>query len=147
MCACVELFNLLQGSSSQLRCTQHNNVLTLYCLTQRKVLCVNCNFGEMKHKTHKILPLKDSGVYINEDNLVLKELLSKDLKTIEDSVKNCQEMSMSLEKQMKKMILDIQKEYDKKIAQIKYSYQSKIKKVKDCYSGLIDKSGRLQKEI
>ena len=52
----------------------------------------------MKHKTHRILPLKDSSVYINEDNLVLKELLSKDLKNIEDSVKNCQEMSMSLER-------------------------------------------------
>jgi hypothetical protein len=44
----------------------------------------------MKHKTHKILPLKDAGAYITEDNLILKELLSKDLKNIEESVKNCQ---------------------------------------------------------
>lgn len=37
----------------------------------------------MKHKTHKILPLKDSNSHISEDNTLLKEMLNKDLKTIE----------------------------------------------------------------
>lgn len=55
-----------------MRCVQHNNILTLYCLTERKVLCVNCNYSDYKHKTHKIVPLKDSGKYIYEDNVLLK---------------------------------------------------------------------------
>lgn len=90
LCACINLFNLMQSNNMQLRCSQHNNILTLYCLTERKVLCVNCNYGDFKHKTHKILPLKDSNSYINEDNILLKEILNKDLKEIEQSIRNCQ---------------------------------------------------------
>jgi hypothetical protein len=81
---------MMQGNNMQLRCVQHSNILTLYCLTERKVLCVNCNYGDMKHKTHKILPLKDSNSYISEDNSLLKEMLNKDLKIIEESIRNCQ---------------------------------------------------------
>lgn len=88
----------MQSSSNQLRCVHHNNVLTLYCLTERKVLCVNCTYSDFRHKIHKILPLKDSTKYINEDNLLLKDILSKDLKCIEDSVRNCQENALILER-------------------------------------------------
>jgi len=68
MYACIELFNLMQSNSMQLRCMKHNNTLSLYCLTERRILCVNCIFGVTKHRTHKIMPLRDSENYINEDN-------------------------------------------------------------------------------
>ncbi len=50
------------------RCMQHNNVLTLYCLTERRILCVNCIYGITKHRTHKVIPLRDSYDDINKDN-------------------------------------------------------------------------------
>ena len=74
----------------QLRCLQHNNILTLYCLTERRVLCVNCTYGMTKHRTHKVLPLNDTKDYISEDNKVLRLLIDKDLKLLEENIKNSQ---------------------------------------------------------
>ncbi len=54
------------------------------------MLCVSCSFGEAKHKTHKVIPLKDSNKYISEDNMLLKEIISNDLKVVDESIRNCQ---------------------------------------------------------
>lgn len=98
MYACIDLFNLMQSNNMQVRCLQHNNVLTLYCLTERRVLCVNCTYGVTKHRTHKVLPLRDSGKYITEDNELLRGILGTDLRCLEDSIKNCQENTYILER-------------------------------------------------
>lgn len=96
MYTCIDLFNLMQSNNMQLRCTDHNNILTLYCLSERRILCVNCNYGGNRHRTHKILPLKDSTKHITEDNEALKEILNSDLKKLEESIKNCQENTSTL---------------------------------------------------
>jgi hypothetical protein len=94
--ACIDLFNLMHSNNMQLRCMQHNNVLTLYCLTERRILCVNCTYGVTKHRTHKVLPLKDSSTYVSEDNQLLKEIIDTDLKFLEESLRNSQENSYVL---------------------------------------------------
>jgi hypothetical protein len=66
--ATLDLFKLMNSNNMSVRCLQHNNALTLYCLTERKILCVHCTYGEMRHRTHKVLPLRDSGTYIQQDN-------------------------------------------------------------------------------
>lgn len=86
MYSCVEIFNLLQSNSMQLRCMQHNNVLTLYCLTERRVLCVNCIYGVTRHRTHKVLPLRDCMDEILLDNRDLKTILDEDLKALENNI-------------------------------------------------------------
>jgi len=80
----------MHSNNMQLRCLQHNNILTLYCLTERRVLCVNCTYGMTKHRTHKVLPLNDTKDYISEDNKVLRLLIDKDLKLLEENIKNSQ---------------------------------------------------------
>ena len=64
----VDLLQLMHGSDLSVRCLQHNNNLSLYCLTERKILCVNCTYGDTKHRTHKVLPLRDSMHSIRKDN-------------------------------------------------------------------------------
>lgn len=72
MDACIDLFNLMHSNNMHLRCMQHNNTLTLYCLTERRILCVNCTYGVTKHRTHKVLPLKDATDHVASDNLLLR---------------------------------------------------------------------------
>lgn len=82
MYSCIDLFNLMQSNNMQIRCMEHNNILTLYCISERRILCVNCTYGGNRHRTHKIIPLKDSGKLINEDNELLKDILNADLKKL-----------------------------------------------------------------
>jgi hypothetical protein len=72
----------MHNNDMHLRCLQHNNTLTLYCLTERRVLCVNCTYGMTKHRTHKVIPLKDTTDYIVEDNKMLRSLIDRDLKVL-----------------------------------------------------------------
>jgi hypothetical protein len=51
---------------------------------------VNCTYGGAKHRTHRVLPLKDSTEYVTEDNSILKHLIDKDLSGLEESLKNNQ---------------------------------------------------------
>ena len=90
MYALLEIFNLIQSNNYPIRCMEHNNTLTLYCFTERKILCANCTYGIGKHRTHKIIPLKDSPKFIKEDNEQLATILKADLKILEESIKNSQ---------------------------------------------------------
>ena len=56
----IKVFNLMQNHNAQIRCIDHSNVLTIYCQTERKVLCANCVYGFNRHKTHRLIPLKDA---------------------------------------------------------------------------------------
>lgn len=58
------MYSLFQGHSGTLRCMEHNNQQTVYCITERRVLCTNCVFGAARHRTHKLKPLKDAYQYI-----------------------------------------------------------------------------------
>ena len=39
------------------RCLAHNNIITLYCLNERKPMCVTCMYQNNLHKKHKVIPL------------------------------------------------------------------------------------------
>lgn len=95
----------------QLRCMQHNNILTLYCLTERRVLCVNCTYGVTKHRTHKVAPLRDSISYVTDDNILLRDSIDNDLKVLEESLKNSQENSYLLEKEMKRTLEKVEENF------------------------------------
>jgi len=88
----------MHSNNMQLRCMQHNNTLTLYCLTERRVICVNCIYGVTKHRTHKIIPLKDSITEIVQDNQILRHIIDSDLKVLEEGIKNSQMNTVIIEK-------------------------------------------------
>ena len=72
----IELLQILNNHDTNVPCMQHNNALTLYCLTERKALCVNCTYGDVRHKMHRVLPLKDSISHIEKDNVDLEKIIS-----------------------------------------------------------------------
>ena len=144
MSVCIDLFNLMQSNNMQLRCLQHNNTLTLYCLTQRKILCVNCTYGNTKHRTHKVTPLRDSSKLIEEDNQLLKGILSSDLKGLQESIKNCQENNHMLQNQLKVALQGLQADYHKRMEELTLRYNREIVNLKNNFSHVLDKSKKLQ---
>lgn len=87
---CIKYFNMMQSHNAQLRCIQHSNVLTIYCQTERKALCANCVYGASRHRTHRLIPLKDAIEFIIEDNTLLWKIIDTDMKRMDDSIRNTQ---------------------------------------------------------
>jgi hypothetical protein len=88
----------MQSQNAQLRCLTHANVLTIYCQTERRALCANCVYGVARHRTHKLVPLKDAQEFIIEDNALLWKIIEGDLKQMDVSIRNSQESTILLEK-------------------------------------------------
>jgi len=86
----------MQNHNAQVRCLDHSNVLTIYCQTERKALCANCVYGINRHRTHKLLPLKDAATYIMEDNTILWNQINEDLKKMDESIKYTQDNTITL---------------------------------------------------
>jgi uncharacterized protein YhbP (UPF0306 family) len=86
----------MQSHNAQIRCLDHSNILTIYCQTERKTLCANCVYGFNRHKTHKLLPLKDANELIREDNNYFWVQINEDLKKMDDSIKSTQDTTILL---------------------------------------------------
>ncbi len=50
------------NSRNMPKCYQHNNVQTMYCITDKKPLCVNCLYISNLHKPHKVIPLQKANL-------------------------------------------------------------------------------------
>ena len=79
-------------------------MLTIYCQTEKRALCANCVYGVTKHRTHKLIPLKDAIPYINEDNVQLWKLMEDDIKSMDLSMRNCLDNTNSLQKEFKSQL-------------------------------------------
>lgn len=77
----------MDSSKSGQRCFKHDNDLSLYCLNERKILCVNCFYGDQKHRCHKVMPLKDSLLEVEKDNESLLKILESQKAWMGKSVK------------------------------------------------------------
>lgn len=147
MYSCVELFSLMQSNNMLLRCMQHNNVLTLYCLTERKVLCVNCIYGVTRHRTHKIVPLKDCAEEIYQDNQHLKKMLDQDLKLLEGNIRACQDNHLVFDRELKKTLADLEAEYKRKSEQLRSQFEKQTEEAARLFEPMIEKSKALEKGI
>ena len=87
MCTMIDLLQLMTNTEMPVRCLVHNNALTLYCLTERKALCVNCTYGDMRHRTHRVLPLKDAMSHVEKDNQDFTALLQDKMAELEETIK------------------------------------------------------------
>jgi hypothetical protein len=137
----------MHSNNMQLRCLQHNNVLTLYCLTERRILCVNCTYGVTKHRTHKVLPLKDAGNYVSDDNQMLKEIIDEDLKLLEESLSSSQDNSYVLEREMKRVILAFEESYERKFEEMKERYDRDKERIRNGFDTILSKTRNLEKSI
>jgi hypothetical protein len=57
--SCLQVYDLLRTSGLPQRCMAHNNTISLFCLNEKRLLCVNCVYGPHKHRTHRVCPIKD----------------------------------------------------------------------------------------
>jgi hypothetical protein len=55
----VGVYEMLFINSLSKRCMRHNNILSLYCETDRMPIYVSCMYHGSDHKSHKVLPLKN----------------------------------------------------------------------------------------
>lgn len=51
---------------------------------------MNCTYGVAKHRTHKVLPLKDASTQVADDNILLREIINNDLRALDESLRNSQ---------------------------------------------------------
>jgi hypothetical protein len=63
----LEFVKLVDNFNQEQRCLEHNNVITLYCTHDKKLLCVYCIYGVNKHRSHKLLPPFEHLDYIAKD--------------------------------------------------------------------------------
>lgn len=97
LAACLDIYSMLENGEQKQRCLIHNNTLSLYCLNQRRVLCVNCIYGVHKHRTHKVLPLKDCMQEIQTDNKELKIIIDNQLRRLQIYSKTALDNKMILQ--------------------------------------------------
>lgn len=64
----LQVYDLLRANGLPQRCTIHNNTISLYCLNEKRLLCVNCVYGAHKHRTHRVNPIKDSMGEVEKDS-------------------------------------------------------------------------------
>jgi hypothetical protein len=65
-------------SKTPQRCLNHNNVITLFCLDDKKPLCVHCMYQAFSHKKHEVVP-------ISKATSTLREELRNALQSVGDS--------------------------------------------------------------
>lgn len=71
-------------SKTPQRCLQHNNVSTLYCINDKKPLCVTCMYQNNLHKKHKVVSLNKAGKEMTEELANYLRLVNRSLGVAEE---------------------------------------------------------------
>lgn len=58
--------SIYQSKTPQ-RCLQHNNVITLYCINDKKPLCAHCMYQVVAHGKHEVIPLSKASSALREE--------------------------------------------------------------------------------
>lgn len=58
--------SIFQSKTPQ-RCLQHNNIITLYCINDKKPLCAHCMFQVIAHGKHEVIPLSKASAPLKEE--------------------------------------------------------------------------------
>lgn len=74
------------------KCLLHNNISTLYCVKDERLLCAGCMYQTPIHKGHKVIPLNKAEDNMKEDIkntlTILEEQLKISKKVIEKTAMN-----------------------------------------------------------
>ena len=76
------MYTELYRSKKPQKCLQHNNISTLYCLRDEKLLCAGCMYQTPIHKGHRVIP-------ITQANEHMKNGIKNNYGTIEEHMKVC----------------------------------------------------------
>ncbi|XP_062905824.1 E3 ubiquitin-protein ligase TRIM39-like [Mobula hypostoma] len=100
--------------SEDIRCSQHDEKLKLFCESDKLAVCVVCAVSQ-EHKDHKISPLKDvTEVYRGKLQTAL-EFLNKQV----DEISNCQVSQQTNIAELKKQADDMRKNIESEFAKLR----------------------------
>lgn len=105
----------------------HNNIITLYCINEEKLLCAGCMYQSSNHKGHKVIPMgkgddiiknhiKNSIVELEE----LTKICNKNIETASLNILNAEKEYPVLMEKIHNFYLDMhQLLIDRKNSQLK----------------------------
>jgi hypothetical protein len=100
ICSCLELYDLLYANGAPLRCLIHNNFASLYCENEQKQLCVNCVYGNIQHKLHRVTPVKNVMQQIQLDLDIMSRKVGKVVESISDLEKVVSQNMLDVDQEM-----------------------------------------------
>ena len=83
----MESFSMVKDGANAIKCRIHSEDLTLFCLDDKELCCINCVHHEKEHKKHKIVSIKSVLDLILQDNKSFKNKLKEKLNYIDDSLR------------------------------------------------------------
>lgn len=89
----LEQIKIITDSKQMHRCTRHHSIFTLYCETDRRILCSNCMYDDSTHRKHKVIPLNKALTLVSEDIVSLQNFA-------EPLVKQCHSLCSKLHSDM-----------------------------------------------
>ncbi|KAL4476059.1 hypothetical protein ABPG74_009792 [Tetrahymena malaccensis] len=136
-----------QQYSEQLKCHQHNDQYSLFCLSDKSLLCIECLYSQKTHKNHNIIPLKNASQILKKENEEFKNQSEIYLKKLEDSIQISKQNQISLDREYQKcsqkvndifdsMIATVNARRDKLLEQLEHSYKIHLNDVENQYCEL-----------
>ena len=99
--------------TNPLKCTLHNDFISLFCIKDKQILCAECVFKDVeKHKNHTILPIKSAGDIIIKENEKFRKIAKEKLLKLEDSIKSCKSNVSIIEEFYLGLNLELEKEFE-----------------------------------
>lgn len=85
-------------SKTPQRCLTHNNVVTLYCVYDKKPLCVTCMYQSALHRKHKVIPLNRATDEMEEEMKVYLKDVETKISLADNLIKKSNENLVRLDK-------------------------------------------------
>lgn len=95
------------------KCTTHNEDYALFCVTEKKLLCLSCVYKATIHKHHQILPLKSAGPQLESEIRSLSFNIKDRLLHVDDSLRSCNEMKQQVLESTNFYLQIVQNEFKK----------------------------------
>jgi hypothetical protein len=108
--------SIFQSKTPQ-RCLQHNHVITLYCINDKKPLCAQCMYQVVAHGKHEVVPLGKANHALREElNNALKDINTRLLPAVGQLIGKSQANLEQMEREMVELMQRVNKFWNDLIA-------------------------------
>ena len=94
------------------KCLKHLNFITLYCIDEHKLLCVNCLYGSTTHKHHSVKPSKDQVSLVKDDNENSIRALDDSIKEVRDAETKIYDNKKLIQSESSYILQEISKQFN-----------------------------------
>lgn len=109
----IKTFKEELNETNPLKCHEHNDFISLFCVKDKQILCANCVFNNNeKHRGHTILPIKAASDIILRENEKFKKIAKEKFNKLEESIKCCKNNISIIEENFLIVNLELEKEFE-----------------------------------